>query len=77
VAYRAGGVAEVIHHESDGLLVPCGDVNGLATALERFVENPVLRQKLGASGKERTQKEFRWQDKLERVQAVYKEVVDG
>jgi len=25
----------------------------------------------------RTQKEFRWQDKLERVQAVYKEVVDG
>jgi glycosyltransferase involved in cell wall biosynthesis len=77
VAYRAGGVAEVIHHESDGLLVPCGDVNGLATALERLVENPVLRQKLGASGKERTQKEFRWQDKLERVQAVYKEVVDG
>jgi len=77
VAYRAGGVAEVMHHESDGLLVPCGNVNALAGALMRLVENPVLRQKLGASGKVRTQKEFRWQDKLERVQAVYKEVVAG
>jgi glycosyltransferase involved in cell wall biosynthesis len=77
VAYRAGGVAEVIHHESDGLLLPCGDVNGLSTALQRLVEDPILRQKLGASGKERTQQEFRWQDKLERVQAVYKAVVGG
>jgi len=56
VAYRAGGVAEVIHHESDGLLVPCGNVNALASALVCLVENPVLRQKLGASGKERNAK---------------------
>ena len=30
VGYRAGGVAWVIRHEQDGLLVKCGDVEGLA-----------------------------------------------
>src|SRR5205807_3357230 len=46
VAYRAGGVAEVVRHETDGLLISCGDVQGLSQALVRLVENPGLRKKL-------------------------------
>src|SRR5947208_962267 len=39
VAYRAGGVAGVIRHEVDGLLVRCGDLNGLAQALNHMAKD--------------------------------------
>jgi glycosyltransferase involved in cell wall biosynthesis len=73
VAYRAGGVAEVIRHEQDGLLVRCGDVTELASALNLLISDTAMRQRLGASGQERVQREFHWEDKLERVRQVYQE----
>jgi glycosyltransferase involved in cell wall biosynthesis len=74
VAYRAGGVAEVIHHESDGLLVKCGDIGALAEALLRLAGDFPLRKKLGDLGRARTAEEFRWEDKLRCVREVYEEV---
>jgi glycosyltransferase involved in cell wall biosynthesis len=77
LAYRAGGVAEVVRHGADGLLVRCGDVGGLAAALGQLVSDEALRLRLGACGRERTRKEFQWRDKLERVRAVYQEMTRG
>jgi glycosyltransferase involved in cell wall biosynthesis len=74
VAYRAGGPAEVIRHEGDGLLIRCGDLDGLADALARLANNADLRQALGSAGQERTRKEFRWEEKLELVRAVYEDL---
>jgi glycosyltransferase involved in cell wall biosynthesis len=74
VAYRAGGIAEVIHHESDGLLARCGDVEGLAAALGRLIKDAGFRRRLGEAGLERTQREFPWKDKLNLVRAVYQNV---
>ena len=71
VGYRAGGVAGVIHHEQDGLLVPCGDIDGLADALTRLVDDGALRRKFGAAGRERTLREFRWEGKLALVRDLY------
>jgi glycosyltransferase involved in cell wall biosynthesis len=75
VAYRAGGVAGVIRHGNDGLLVPCGDVASLAAALGQLVERSAWRRQLGSTGKERIPREFRWQDKLQRVREVYEEAI--
>src|SRR5206468_12006903 len=50
VAYRAGGVADVIRHEQDGLLVRCGDVGDLADYLQRLIVDPGLRFRLGRQG---------------------------
>jgi glycosyltransferase involved in cell wall biosynthesis len=77
VAYRAGGVAGVIRHGEDGLLVRCGDVDSLAQALEHLAADPACRRQLGQAGQERTRREFRWEDKLRRVRDVYREVVSG
>lgn len=73
VAYRAGGVAGVIRHGEDGLLVPCGDVDGLADALGQLVRAPGQRQQLGAAGRARALHAYRWSDKLACVQQVYEE----
>src|SRR5207244_3544963 len=66
VAYRAGGIADVIRHEEDGLLAPCGDLAGLAAALGQLLSDGALRQKLGQAGKQRTA-EMYWADKLQVV----------
>ena len=73
VAYRAGGIAEVIRHQQDGLLVRCGDLSELASGLDRLIADAGLRQRFGASGRERVLHEFRWQDKLAQVRQVYGE----
>jgi glycosyltransferase involved in cell wall biosynthesis len=75
IGYRAGGIAWVIRDEEDGLLVNCGDVNGLARALLRLASDTDLRVRLGAAGQQRTRHEFHWQDKFEIVRRVYRDLV--
>jgi glycosyltransferase involved in cell wall biosynthesis len=65
IGYRAGGVADVIRDEVDGLLVPCGDIRALAEAIRRMFVEPGLRQQWGAAGNARLEREFCWSDKLQ------------
>ena len=53
VAPAAGGPAEVITHERDGLLYPAGDGPALADGLRRIAADPGLRWRLGAAGRRR------------------------
>jgi glycosyltransferase involved in cell wall biosynthesis len=71
LAYRAGGVAGVIRHEEDGLLVKCGDVSSLSEALGRLVSTPVLRERLGQTGRARLGRDYAWKDKLALVEQIY------
>ncbi|MFL5241206.1 MAG: glycosyltransferase family 4 protein [Gemmataceae bacterium] len=75
VAYRAGGVAGVIRHEVDGLLVRCGDLNGLAQALNHMAKDKALREQYGRRGQARLDKEFRWEDKLNLVRETYRRLI--
>jgi glycosyltransferase involved in cell wall biosynthesis len=77
VAYRAGGIADLIHDGDDGLLAPCGKIDALANALQRLIQDGELRHRLGERGRQRTREEFRWHDKLRLVRDVYEEVVTG
>jgi glycosyltransferase involved in cell wall biosynthesis len=74
LGYRAGGIGWVIRDEKDGLLVRCGDINGLMEAILRLSADRELRLRLGAAGLERTRHEFEWRDTLEMVRRVYREV---
>jgi glycosyltransferase involved in cell wall biosynthesis len=64
IAYRAGGVADVIRDGRDGVLVRCGDIAELTNAIVRLAQSPARRLVLGEAGRERTDREFRWWDKL-------------
>jgi glycosyltransferase involved in cell wall biosynthesis len=46
ISTMAGGVAEVVVDGMNGLLVPVGDVAGLAAAIERFFADDRLRERL-------------------------------
>ena len=77
VAYRAGGVAEVIRDQEDGLLVPCGAVDGLASALALLIKQGDLRRRLGLAGKKRAEQEFGWEPKLRLVRDTYLNAIGG
>jgi glycosyltransferase involved in cell wall biosynthesis len=74
VAYRGGGVADVIRHEEDGLLVECGDLSGLAAELMRLADDRDLRGRFGTTGQQRLARDFCWEDKLALVGRTYKKL---
>src|SRR5205823_3556098 len=47
VASDVGGVHELVEGETIGTVVPRGDIGALAGALDRLIEDPALRVRLG------------------------------
>ena len=47
VAFDSGGIRDAVHDGKTGLLVPQGDVNGLAIAIARLPDDVQLRIRLG------------------------------
>ena len=64
-------VAEVIRHERDGLLVPCGDVALLAEAMLRLHQDPQLRRTCGDAGRHKVLTEYQWPPRLALVRETY------
>jgi len=42
ISTKAGGVVDVVEHEKNGLLVDCGDQEGLIHAMEHLIQSPEL-----------------------------------
>lgn len=74
IGYCAGGIAEVIRHEEDGLLAPCGDIDGLTNYLAELLRNDSRRAQLGAHGKTKVAVQHRWEDKLAIVRKTYQAI---
>ncbi|HET6403040.1 MAG TPA: glycosyltransferase family 4 protein [Candidatus Thermoplasmatota archaeon] len=60
VASAIGGIPSFVRDGDNGLLVPAGEPEALAQALERLLADPGLASRLGARGRERVLKEHRW-----------------
>jgi glycosyltransferase involved in cell wall biosynthesis len=65
------GPGELISHGDDGLLVPAGDVAGLAAALRKIIEDDGLRRRLG----ERARRSARAYE-LPEIGARWEELID-
>jgi glycosyltransferase involved in cell wall biosynthesis len=59
VSTRVGGVDELVVDGETGILVPQGDVKGLAGALVALAREPARARALGRGGRERQQAKFR------------------
>jgi len=75
VVYKAGGPGSLVKHESDGLVVPCDDINSLATALEKLILDRKVSEQLGAAGNNRIAKEFLWEQKFQVFESALKSLV--
>jgi rhamnosyl/mannosyltransferase len=69
------GVSWVCHHEETGLTVPVNDPVALASAANRLLDEPDLRQRLIAAARERAIREFDHRTMAERSLAIYRRVL--
>ena len=74
IAFRVGGLPELIEDQRSGLLVPAGDVAAFAAATERLVRDTGFRRSLAASGPARAA-EFSVERMIRGTQAVYDTVL--
>ena len=51
VSDASPGPLELVRHEETGLAVPADDTGSLAQAIDRLIENPGLRQRIGEAGR--------------------------
>jgi len=71
VATRVAGIPEVVRDDETGLLVPPGDRVALGDALTRLLDDPNLRHRLGAHGREFVRPRFGVANYIEAVTNLY------
>lgn len=75
VASDVGGLRDVVGHESTGLMVPPGDPGALAAALDRLLDDPELRHRMGEAGRERA-RQFEAAAVTPRIVEVFEEAIE-
>ena len=71
VATAVGGTPEVVVDGETGFLVPPDDVEALADALARVLDDPERARRMGEAGRARVEREFSLAAAAERVLSLY------
>jgi N-acetyl-alpha-D-glucosaminyl L-malate synthase BshA len=74
VATRVGGIPEVVDHNTTGLLVPFGNVDALAGAVQSLLQDPAHRKNLGKAGLRVATEKFSAGVIVPRYEALYRRV---
>jgi colanic acid/amylovoran biosynthesis glycosyltransferase len=67
------GIPELLHHEEEGLLVPAGSVDDLASAIETLSANEELRQRFSMLGRARVLKDYNLATNLQLLASTFAE----
>jgi len=71
VATHVGGNSEIVDEEVTGLLVPRSDPTSLAAAIQRYIEDPEMRQRHGALARRRIEEEFTIDKMVQQYHELY------
>ncbi len=72
VSTRVGGIPEVVEDNRSALLVPSGDVEALASALEALIHDEARRRVLGRAAQARARELFSAEIIVPRYEALYR-----
>lgn len=67
VATASGGLAETVRDGKEAIIVPRQDPTAIAAAATRLLQDPALRARMGAAGRERYEREYtldRWESRM-------------
>ncbi len=71
VATDAGGSAEIIIDRHTGILVPCGDVDAIATGMRIFLQDDELRDRMGSAARHHVSMNFGVERFVDEFAALY------
>jgi len=77
VASPVGGIPDLVDDGVHGLFVPPGDVNALALALRRLIDNPVARESMGAACRQRVASRYAPQQVGRQLDRLYHSLLRG
>ena len=72
-----GGAPEVIEDRKTGYLVPHGDIPLLATSIETLLANPAMAREMGARGRERVTRDFRFNAFAKSLKKILRELCES
>jgi glycosyltransferase involved in cell wall biosynthesis len=75
VATTAGALSEIVEDGVTGVLVPPGEVEPLAAAIRRLLDDPLRCRLMGEAGARRIRERFNWRRTAEETVALYEEVL--
>ncbi len=77
VATTGGALPEVVgHHDETALLVEPGDSEALATMIGTALDDPAMRARIGAAGRQRVIDQWSWRHTAERTVEQYRILLD-
>ena len=71
VAFKSGGIAEIIRHEKTGFMAAERDWRSLARYLATLLKNPEIRERFGRAGREVIVREFNLDQCTRRLEGIY------
>ncbi len=74
VAFKTGGIPELVVDGETGILVRPGDVKELANALEYVLKNPEIGKVMGENGRKRVLQYFTWSKVARETLKLYEKV---
>jgi D-inositol-3-phosphate glycosyltransferase len=77
VAAAGGALLDLVADGETGLLVPPRDAPALRAAVERLLEDPGLRERLGLAGRDLARERFGWDGVIERTIALYERALEA
>ena len=75
VASDADGFTEVIEDGVSGIIVPRRNPEAAAAAMQKFIDNPQLKEQMGIAARERVCKLYEWDSNVEQMVKIYKDLV--
>jgi phosphatidyl-myo-inositol dimannoside synthase len=71
VASRVAGIPDVLEHDRNGLLVPAGDPDALAGALQRLTREPATRARLSTTARQTALTRLSWDTAARSFEEAY------
>lgn len=71
VSTRVGAIDEVVQHESTGYLVAPRDTKGLSSFINTLLDDPILRQNMGARGRALIEEHFSHITMLDKMESLF------
>jgi glycosyltransferase involved in cell wall biosynthesis len=75
VSTPVGSTPDILHDGVEGLMIPVGDAEALAKALQRLIADPELRRKLGANARAAFVRQLDFGPYMENLAACWREAM--